>query len=256
MKRLIFLILLLVFIISCGKKEKEEIKIMAAASLTELMEEIKTEYEKENNIKLSINLAGSQTLAFQIEQGMEADIFLSANKKYMDLLEGKKLIVKSEKFAGNKLVLAVNKEKLEINDFDDIFKTEKLKVSLADKAVPVGNYTEKMLEKLKNDTKYGEDKVNIFLSKLISKELSVKAVVAKIELGEADCGIVYSTDVNKNNEAKIKKIEIADEYNTMASYYMGITDKSIDKKSTNDFYKFFLSEKAKKIMEKYGYIIK
>lgn len=245
----ICLFLIVISFFSC-KKNKEEINIFAAASLKEILEEIKNDYEKED-VKINLNLASSKACVTQILNGAEADVFLSANKKYMDELEKEGFILKKDIFAKNKLIIILNDDIKNINNYEDII-NNKLKITIADESVPVGIYTKKFLNNISKDINSYENK---FIENVASYELDVKQVLAKVEIGAADCGIVYKTDINENNKSKLKIIEIEDKYNIKAEYYIGIIKKDKYKKHSEKFYNIFFEEYGLKILEKHNFTL-
>ena len=89
MNRFLLFLLMLVFLVSCHSSEKSRDKtklIFCAASLTDVVSDIISSYESETNTVVKLNLASSGTLARQIENGAQPDIFISANKKWLDYL--------------------------------------------------------------------------------------------------------------------------------------------------------------------------
>jgi molybdate transport system substrate-binding protein len=132
------------------------------------------------------SFAGSDQLAFQIEQGAPADVFASANTKYPDRLYAAGLVEKPKVFATNELVLIVPREnEAGIHSVRDL--TEKgVRVVIAARGVPAGDYTRTALTSL--------GLASAVLRNVVSEETDVKGVVAKVALGEADAGFVYRTD--------------------------------------------------------------
>lgn len=232
-----------------NNENKKEITVSAAASLTESLKEIKENYEKDNkDIDIKLNLGASSKLRTQIEQGAKSDIFISANKKQYDILNEKGLISEGKQILSNSIVLVVPKENpANINSLEDLKKKNKLVI--AEKEVPVGNYTLKVLEKL--NSKYGKNFKESVLKNVVSKELDVKKVLSKVVLGEGDAAFVYYSDVTPKVKDKVKVIEIPKEYNIKAQYWMGILKSSKDKKEVKDLYDVLLNEKSKTVFKKY-----
>ena len=122
MKKILFFFLLVIMLFSvtaCAKSQsasvkKTEITVSAAASLTDVLNEAKKEYEKaHSDVKITYNFGSSGKLVQQIESGAPTDLFLAASKSYMDQLEKKDLIDKATRgnIAGNEIVLIGNKDK-------------------------------------------------------------------------------------------------------------------------------------------------
>jgi molybdate transport system substrate-binding protein len=153
--------------------------VFAAASLANALPAI--------NGRPNYSFAGSDELAFQIQQGARADVFAAASPKYPELLYRQGLIEKPVVFATNSLVVIVPKSNpARIKTVDDLARPG-VKVVVGDPAVPVGSYT---LTVLKNLGLIAAVQRNV-----VSRESDVKSVVAKVALGEADAGFVYVTDV-------------------------------------------------------------
>src|SRR5699024_12655102 len=113
MKNMAFVLMLLIMSLSLAgcNDERTEQQIAAAASLTDAMDEIKRIYEKEHEVDLSFNFAGSGKLAQQIQQGAPVDVFISANEDWMDKLENESFVEAETKedVTGNKLGLIARK---------------------------------------------------------------------------------------------------------------------------------------------------
>lgn len=258
MKR--FLVSILAFIIilnGCtSSTKKQEVIVLAAASLTEVFSEIEGRFEKINpDIDIIISFSGSQSCATAIKEGVHADIFASANEKYMDELVELEYIDKSDKqaFANNKLILITYKDNKKIQSLEDLI-LPRTKIIVADESVPVGKYTEKMIDEIDRTKIYGEDFADKFNNNIISKENDVKSVAAKIELNEGDAGIVYYTDYTKANKDKVNKIEIENKENPITTYYIAKLKNSGSEKAIK-FVDYILSEEGKEIMSKYGFIV-
>lgn len=225
-KRAVNLFLVLSFFsVSCSPiqtvPQPRTLTVFAAASLTEAFTQLAEIFEGKNpDVQVEINFAGSQHLLEQMVNGAEVDVFASASKKYMDLAIKNGLVApdEAEFFVTNRLIVIFPKENpggLEI--LDDLAKPG-LKLVLADEAVPVGKYSMEFLSKAiaKPGFEVGyEDEV---LANVVSYEDNVKAIVAKVSMGEADAGIVYVSDITVKAAPTLGSIEIPDDLNSIASY--------------------------------------
>lgn len=152
--------------------------VFAAASLTDVLPKIDGSQR--------YSFGGSNTLAAQIEHGAPADVFASANTTLPNRLYAKSLCSKPVVFTRNTLVIVVPRSNpARIRRIRDLTRRG-VKVVLAGPGVPVGDYT---LEVLKN-AKLSP----AVLANVVSRETDVREVLAKVALGEADAGFVYSTD--------------------------------------------------------------
>ncbi|MBO3443569.1 molybdate ABC transporter substrate-binding protein [Clostridium sp. CCUG 7971] len=246
-KKLYFILPVFLLVVGCQSKNTvEEINISAAASLKEVMGEIKTEYESKNkNINLTINYGSSGSLKQQIEQGAPCDIFISAGQSQVDDLDKGGFLVSDtvKEFTRNKLALIAPKDGT-LGKIDDLT-TDKIKhigVGYPD-SVPAGKYADEVLnslnlkEKIKDKLTFGKD---------------VKEVLAWTSSGNADAGFVYISDTVNNDSVKV--IEIIDEKNHSPIIYpIAITKSSKRYEQSKKLEKFLLSEDVKKILNKYGY---
>ncbi|GAB6098732.1 molybdate ABC transporter substrate-binding protein [Halanaerocella petrolearia] len=256
----ISLILGLVIVSGCQsateETEKISLRIMAAASLIEVFTDLEQGFEeKYPNIEVDCNYAGSQALFSQIKSGVTADIFASANVKYMNQLEESDMVIEPSVFAQNKLVVAVLKGNKKIQTIND-FVEKDVKLVVADKSVPVGQYTIEMLDKVDKSGKFVENYKTKFLNSIDSKELDVKSVVSKIELGEADAGVVYKTDIIASNQEKVRGINIPNQYNIVTTYPIALlkVGNQQHQEASKNFLDYLYSLEGRKILTKYGFI--
>ena len=267
-KALISLVLLVCFSSGCisgygnnestDQTQKQAITVLAAASLTESFTEIGKKFEQENpEIQVIFNFAGSQTLFQQLEQGIPADIFASANQKYMSdaIVSGFVESPESKIFAKNALIVIYPKSNPgNIQLLPDLSKAG-LKIVIAAEQVPVGKYTLEFLEKtgdtssnLPADFKVG------FMKNVVSYENTVKSVVSKVMLGEADAGVVYLTDVTGDARNELEVIKIPTELNVIATYPIAVLKSSQNTALAQAFVEYIMSEDGQGILQNYGFI--
>ena len=152
--------------------------VFAAASLTGVFPKI--------NRYPRYSFAGSDQLAFQIQQGAPADVYAAASPKYPEQLYKQGLVQRPIAFATNSLIVLLPKSNPgNIHSVFDLTKPG-VKVVVAEPSVPVGSYTLTVLKNL--------GITNGVMKNVVSEESDVKGVVAKVVLGEADAGFVYKTD--------------------------------------------------------------
>jgi len=221
--------------------------ISAAASLKESLEEIKTIYAKEApSTTLTYNFGSSGTLQQQIEQGANADIFISAAKKQMDTLDSKNLIMKDSRkdFLINDVVLVTPKNSSSITSFNDLTSDKTKIIALGEpKSVPAGEYAEEVftklgiLDKVKTKVVYGKD---------------VKEVLTWVETGNADAGVVYETDAKVSAKVKVIAVASSDSHKPIV-YPAAIIKSSSNVDAAKKFMKFLNDDKARGVFEKYGF---
>ncbi len=234
----------------------QTLTVFAAASLTDAFQEIGREFETTNpGIKVIFSFAGSQVLRTQIEQGAVADIYASADHKNMDALAAESLIDMNsyQDFATNRLVVILppsNPAALE--SLHDLARPN-LNLVLADSSVPAGNYARQVLSKISEDPEFGDDFASAVLANVVSNETDVRQVVTKVELGEADAGIVYISDAVAVPD--LITIAIADRFNVSTRYPIAILNNSSFPDLAAKFIAYINSPAGQAIMEKWGFIV-
>ncbi|MFD7922284.1 molybdate ABC transporter substrate-binding protein [Streptomyces sp. NPDC059740] len=222
-----------------GSASAAHLTVLAASSLTDVFKTAGAAYEKEHpGTKVSFSFAGSQQLAAQVEQGAPADAVVTADTHTMDGIRsetGTPAVI-----AKNRLVIAVGEHNpKDVHALKDLT-SSKLKVVLAAPAVPVGRYSRQVLDAQKLKVKP------------VSQEPDVRSVLSKVELGEADAGVVYRTDAATAPE-KVDAIDIPDKQNALASYPAATLKDSRHAKAAADFVKWLRSAEAQKILQDAGF---
>ncbi|MGH2532093.1 MAG: molybdate ABC transporter substrate-binding protein [Thermomicrobiales bacterium] len=202
-------------------EEGSELVVFAAASLTDAFNQIKADLEAaEPGLTITYNFAGSQALVTQLTQGAEADVFVSANTEQMTAaIEAGVIAGEAAILAQNRLAIVVPADNpADIQDPADLA-TDGLKLVMAAPEVPVGRYSRESVCAMGADAAtYGEGFVDGVAGNIVSNEDNVKAVLAKVQLGEADAGIVYTTDVTADVAEDVVLIDIPAAVNVIAQY--------------------------------------
>jgi molybdate transport system substrate-binding protein len=231
-----------------------ELTVFAAASLTESFTEMGKQLETTYpGLKILYNFGGSPTLRTQLEQGARADVFASADAVQMELAQ-KSGVVQGESpiFVKNRLVVIVPRENPgKIMAFRDLARPG-LKLDLAAPKVPVGNYSRQALHKA--TAEYGAEFAESALKNVVSEEENVKQVVTKIQLGEADAGIVYVSDVTPKVSNAVHMIPIPDAYNQIATYPIALTQHVQNRVAAEMFINFVLSSEGQAILKAHNFI--
>lgn len=219
---------------------QREINVFAAASLTEAFTEIGADFTAAHpDVKVTFNFAGSNDLVTQIRQGAPADVLATADIATMD--DAGALVRDPRPFAANRLVIAVAPgDPLGITGLDDLARKD-VKVVLAAPEVPAGKYAAEIL-----------DRAGVAVEP-VSLELTVKGVVTKVALGEADAGIVYATDVTAA-KGEIEGVHIPDEENVTAVYPVAAVAASGHAEDAAAFVDFVLSATGRKILAEHGFL--
>ncbi|MGW8375933.1 molybdate ABC transporter substrate-binding protein [Streptomyces sp. ODS28] len=225
-----------------GEGGKTQLTVLGASSLTDVFKTAGAAYEKKHpDVKLKFSFAGSQELAAHVKQGAPADALVTADTKTMDGLKsdtGKPSVI-----AKNRLVIVTGKgNPKKIEDLKDLGadSKKKPKVVLAAPEVPVGRYTQQVLDK---------QKIKV---KPVSEEPNVRAVLSKVELGEADAGVVYRTDAETATK-KTESVRIPDDQNNVASYPAATLKQSEHAKQADAFVKWLGTPEAQKILRDAGF---
>jgi molybdate transport system substrate-binding protein len=234
---------------------KPEIVVFAAASLTDAFEEIGTAFGAVHDATVVFNFAGSQQLAQQLGSGAPADVFASANNRQMQVAvdAGRVLTDAVRTFAGNRLVIVTPGDNpAAIATLTDLA-TPGLKLILADPAVPVGQYARELLAQASAAPAYSAAFSSTVLANVVSYEENVRAVLAKVTLGEADAGIVYASDVTGDQRSRVRVVAIPDAINVIASYPIAPVTDSARPDLAQAFVDFVLGPDGQAILASYGF---
>jgi molybdate transport system substrate-binding protein len=227
------------------------LQVFAAASLSDAFTEIAHQLEKQRpGLTVQLNFAGSQQLAAQIESGSLPDVFASADDRWMSHVRDLKLIAGDpHTFATNRLVVIVPKKNpAHLGKLQDLARSG-VKLVLGADTVPVGRYSRTVLDNLARDSAFGADFAKLTLKNVVSEEENVKSIVAKVQLGEADAGMVYHSDVTPAVAGQIHVFEIPDRSNVVASYPIARIASGRDSTDANAFIDLVLSKRGKEILK-------
>ena len=225
---------------ACGKTEKKEITISAAASLNEVLSQIVENYQKENkDVVININFGASGALKKQIEGGAPVDFVFFASKKDLEDLRKQNLV--SEKFSRdileNTMVVAGRKK------IDSLSELLDHKVAIGDPdVVPAGRYAKQVLQ---NEGLWDRMQENFVLSK------DVRSAMQYVDLYEVDYAMIYKTDSKVMKNAEIV-YEVPNTLHTPIIYSCGIL-KDKERDEVKDFYKFLTNKDSIDIFEKFGF---
>jgi molybdate transport system substrate-binding protein len=217
--------------------------VLAAASLTDGFNKIGEQFKaKHSGVDLKFSYAGSPTLVTQIQQGAPADVFASADQPNMQKVVDGALNSGAPKiFARNKLEIVVEAgNPKQIHTVADLAKPA-IKFDACAPGVPCGTYATSVF-----------NKAGVKVTP-VSHEDNVKAVVTKVSLGEADAGIVYTTDV-KSGGAKVEGVTIPDDINVTASYPIVQLKAAPNQKAAEAFIGFVTGSKGQKTLASYGFL--
>jgi len=233
-------------------EDSRRLTVFAAASLTDAFKEIAANFESAHpGVTVRLNFAGSQALRTQIEEGAPVDVYASANTTQMDALVTYGFVAQGtpQMFLTNVLVIIVPQDNpAGIKEVEDLARSG-LKLVLAAEDVPVGKYSREAFDLL--DAQFGNGIKDRILANVVSNEDNVKQVVTKIQLGEADAGIVYNSDAVAAPD--LPTIEIPAEMNVVARYPIAALTRSVNPDLATEFVRYLLSPEGQVVLQKWGF---
>jgi molybdate transport system substrate-binding protein len=225
-----------------------EITVFAAASTTDALGEIAKNYEQANHVTVAISFAASSTLAKQIQNGAPADVFLSADEKWADYLEQKRLLKSGTRvdLLSNYLVVIVPAGKPFAVKFDKDFDFAAAftgRLAVGDPSnVPAGLYAKEAF------TKLGWWAA---LEPRLAPTADVRASLKLVELGEADAGVVYATDAQASTKVQVVGV-IPEDLHTPVRYPLALTKDA--RPAATAFAAYVAGPDGAKVFAKYGFV--
>lgn len=250
---------------SSGKsadKEKTEVIVFAAASMTETLTELAESYQKDHpDIKLTFNFDSSGTLKTQIAEGADCDLFISAAQKQMDELDKSADKEKNPDgldfiAADTRLDLLENKVALcvpegnpkNINSYDDMAKAlehSEILLAMGNSDVPVGQYTQKIF------SYYNLDEDVLAQNGSLTYGSNVKEVTSQVSEGAVDCGVIYQTDAFSADLTIVDTATV--EMCGQVIYPAAVLKSSKHADAAKEFLAYLQGDTAAKVFEKVGF---
>lgn len=229
--------------------------VFAAASLQTVFTALGDSLEHARpGLHVTFDFSGSQTLALQIQQGAPVDVFASADDRWMTAVkESGHVRGEPRVFAHNELVVVIPASNpAHLTELADLGRPG-LKVVLAAEAVPAGHYARAVLDNLARLPGYGADFATRVNANVVSNEESVKAVVTKVRLGEADAGMVYLSDVTGAAASDVQTLGIPPAANVIADYPIAVLSDAPDQEDAAAFVALVLSPAGQRALAAYGF---
>jgi molybdate transport system substrate-binding protein len=231
-----------------------ELRVFAAASLTDAFNELGKTFESQNpGSTVVFNFGPSTGLRTQIENGATADVYASADQTQMERARtGGLLAGDPQTFANNVLVvIAPASNPGNVQTLQDLGRPG-LRFVMTNSQVPVGAYTLQVLDSLGKEPAYGADFAQRVRANVRSEEEDVRSLVAKVTLGEADAGVVYASDVTPQVASQVKTIPIPDANNVIAAYPIAVVKDVRQAALAQRFVQFVLSDAGQATIAKWG----
>lgn len=224
----------------------DQITVFAAASTTNVIQDLAALYEKQKGVKVATSFAAASALAKQIEQGAPADVFISADLKWMDYLDGKDKIAKDSRrnLFGNRLVLIAPKGKafpVKLEKSFDLPGAFQGRWCSCDASVPIGQYSKQAL------TALGWWAA---LEPRLAAAPDVRSALAFVERGECAVGIVYETDAKVSDKVEVLGVFPADTHSPVL-YPAALVQGA--KPAAQKFLDFLRTPAAAKVFRQYGF---
>ena len=228
-------------------QKNNKLLVSAAASLRESLQEIQLLYpQNKQNINLSHNFGASGALQQQIENGAPADVFISAGKKQMDVLQEKGLILSDTRrnLLTNRLVLIVPINSSEVSNFRQLTNAKVKRIAVGEpRSVPAGQYAEQVF-------------INLGILQQIKPKFvlgnNVRQVLAAVESGNVDAGVVYATDARTSQQVK-QVATAAENLHSPIVYPVAVLKNSKNISAAKEYIQFLFSNQARTLFQKYGF---
>jgi molybdate transport system substrate-binding protein len=223
--------------------------VFAASSLTDSLQEIAQTYTQQTGEKITLNFAGSSTLARQILEGAPADIFFSADEAKMDALAQKGLIAaetRRNRLSNSLVIIVAADSRLSLTSARDLTQPAVKHLALADpKSVPAGIYARQYLEKLGLWTN---------LEPRVVPVENVRAALAAVESGNVEAGIVYLTDAAISKNVKVA-YAVPPAQGPPILYPVAMLKDSKDPVAAKKFLDYLASPAAARIFQKFHFLL-
>ena len=237
---------------SVAAAEPSSLVVFAAASLQDAFVAIGEAFERSRpGMRVTFSFAGTQQLRAQLEHGAAADVFAAADAEHMEELRRASRVLEPVVFARNEPVVVVADESAgKIRSLADLPSGKRLVFGAPE--VPIGRYTIAILDRASAGALGSGFRARVE-KQVVSHELNVRQVLAKVRLGEADAGIVYRTDVRTLGDG-IGVVTIPLDVNVIAEYPIAIVTGARNPELARSWIDFVLSSEARAILDRAGFI--
>ncbi|MBI4329621.1 MAG: molybdate ABC transporter substrate-binding protein [Chloroflexi bacterium] len=226
--------------------------VFAASSLTEALVEVKSAFEESHpDVRISLQFAGTPTLRLQIEEGAQADLFLSADESNMSALRNSGLAEGTPAVLVTNGLVVIASKAGPVRALPDLARPG-LRLALALSSVPVGHYSRTALAALGQDPSLAPDFERRVLANVVTEEPNVRQVVGKVRLGDIDAAFVYRSDLAATGP-DVRAILIPAEYNVVATYLVAVMERAREPELARQLLGFLQGDRAQSIFQRYGF---
>lgn len=225
----------------------EKVLVFAAASTSNAVDEIRQGFINRTGIQVPSSYASSATLAQQIVNGADADLFISADTNWAEHLAQRDLVARQQNLLGNRLVVIVPVDsRFRLRQLADLAAPEIEHIALGDpEGVPAGKYAKQALAKL--------GLWQPVQTKVVSAE-DVRHALTFVETGAAEAGIVYATDAAISKKVKVA-VEVPSNLTEPIRYPIVLLKHGADRAGSRQFYEHLRSPAAAVVFKKYGFVV-
>jgi molybdate transport system substrate-binding protein len=241
--------------VGCARPAPAELTVFAAASLQDAFGALARRFEAEHpGVSVRCSFAGSQELRAQLEQGADADVFAAADARHLEALRAAGRVEAPRVFAENALAVVVPERARpggpELRELEDLGAAER--IVLGAEETPIGRYTERFLEQA--EAVLGQEAVRALRARVVSRELNVRQVLAKVSLGEADVGIVYRSDAHAARGA-VRALPLPPTLEVRAAYPIARVSASRHRELAEQFIGMVLSAEGRRALGDAGFLL-
>jgi molybdate transport system substrate-binding protein len=237
---------------ACEDGNRKVLTVYAASSLTDAFQALAEAFEAANpGTDIRFNFAGSQVLATQLREGAAADLVATADLETMTALLDSNLVQDPVEFSSNVLVVATREGLREFDSVEDLAASG-LRIAIAAPDVPAGRYAREVIDKA--TAEYGDDWRERVLDNVVSEETNVRAVLQRVQSGEADAGFVYRSDFTSlGRDVALGLLPFPARLAVAVVYPAALTAQPAEIVLARAFLEFVLSDEGQAILESFGF---
>ncbi len=227
-------------------------RVFAASSLTDALTEAAEAFEAENgDVTVETHFAGSSRLRAQLEEGAEADVFISADPRHVEAITHLLVDSSNTTVATNEMVIVLADSNQTIQSLEDLAEPD-VNIVIALPDVPAGRYARALLADMAQRESFPDDFDDAVLANIVSEEANVRAVLAKVQLGEADAGFVYRSDLR---DTGLRSMTIPGQNPADIAYVAAVLSDSPHHDTAQAFLDFLVSDEGQRILTSHGFLV-